>query len=309
MARHLVAGAAGFLGSHLVDRLLAQGDEVIGVDNVSTGRARNLDEARRSARFRFEQQDVIRPLDVEGPLDRVWNLASPASPPDYQRLAVETLRVGSEGTRNLLDLANAKGARFFQASTSEVYGDPDVTPQSESYWGRVNPVGPRSMYDESKRFAEALVMAYRARGTKTRIVRIFNTYGPRMRLDDGRVVPNLIGQALRGEPLTIYGDGNQTRSFCFVDDEVEGLVRLMESDHDLPVNLGNPTETTILEFADAIEHVAGRQLMRVFLPRPTDDPMQRRPDITKARTLLGWEPRVQLEEGLRRTYEWFAKNG
>lgn len=306
MMRHLVAGAAGFLGSHLTDALLARGDEVVAVDNLITGSARNLDDARRSPRFSYVQHDVTQPFDAEGRVDRVWNLASPASPPDYLKNPLATMRVGSLGTMNLLELARAKRARFFLASTSEVYGDPEVSPQPEEYWGRVNPVGPRSVYDEAKRFSEALTMSYhREHAVDTRIVRIFNTYGPRMRLDDGRVVPNFIGQALRGEPLTIYGDGRQTRSFCFVDDEVEGLIRLMESTYTLPMNVGNPREMTIAEFADALEKVVGRPLARIHKPLPQDDPKQRRPDITKARAILGWEPRVTLEEGLRRTFDHF----
>ena len=308
--RHVVAGGAGFLGSHLVDAILARGDEVVAVDNLVTGAVPNLEGARRSGRFAFVQHDVTHALRIEGPVDRVWNLASPASPPDYMRHPVATLRVGSEGTMRLLDLARDKGARFFLASTSEVYGDPEVSPQPEEYWGRVNPVGPRSVYDEAKRYAEALTMAYhRELGVDTRIVRIFNTYGPRMRLDDGRVVPNFIGQALRGEPLTIYGDGSQTRSFCYVADEVEGLLRLMESSYTMPMNVGNPREMTIAQFADALEKVVGHPLKRVHKPLPQDDPKQRRPDITKARAILGWEPKVDLDEGLRRTYEHFRARG
>ena len=304
--RHVVAGGSGFLGSHLCDYLLAKGEEVLALDNLITGEERNLAQARRSPRFSFRRQDVTQPFQVEGRVDFVWNLASPASPPDYQKAPIETLRVGSVGTMNLLELARAHGARFLQASTSEVYGDPHVSPQPEEYWGNVNPVGIRSMYDEAKRFGEAAVMAYRRQhGVDTRIVRIFNTYGPRMRLDDGRVVPNFIGQALRGEPLTIYGDGRQTRSFCYVEDEVDGLWRLMMSDYALPMNVGNPAEITILQFAQAIEKVMGRKLEVAFKPLPQDDPMQRRPDITKARGILGWEPRVPLEEGLRRTVEYY----
>lgn len=306
MARHLVAGGAGFLGSHLCDHLLAKGDEVVAADSLITGDPVNLREAQRSPRFRLLRADVSQPLAVEGGLDHVWNLASPASPPDYLKHPIETMKAGSLGTMNLLELARAKDARFFMASTSEVYGDPEVSPQPETYWGRVNPVGVRSVYDEAKRFSEALTMAYRRQhGLETRIVRIFNTYGPRMRLDDGRVVPNFIGQALRGEPLTVYGDGTQTRSFCYVADEVEGLWRLMMSDHAEPVNVGNPDERTILDFARALEKVLGRRLEMVFKPLPQDDPKQRRPDIAKARALLGWEPKVPLEEGLRRTVDYF----
>jgi dTDP-glucose 4,6-dehydratase len=306
--RHVVSGAAGFLGSHLVDKLLARGDQVVGLDSLATGDAKNLTAAKRSPRFTFLQQDIVEPFAIEGDVHRVWNLACPASPPHYQRLRIETLRVGSEGTRNILEVALAKGARFLQTSTSEVYGDPLINPQPEEYWGNVNPVGERSMYDESKRFSEALIMAYhRAKGVDTRIVRIFNTYGPRMALDDGRVVPNFIAQALRGEPLTVYGSGKQTRSFCYVDDELDGILRLMDSDYTLPVNVGNPHEMTVLQFADAIRKVSGKELPLVFQPKPSDDPMQRRPDITKARTILGWEPRTTLDEGLRITYESFRK--
>ena len=307
MTRSLVTGAAGFLGSHLVDRLLADGHEVVGLDNLATGRAANLAAAAKERRFRFVEHDIVRPLPRTKPLDFVWHLASPASPPDYQRLAIETLRVGSEGTLNALDLARTHKARFLLTSTSEVYGDPEVSPQPETYPGRVNPVGPRSMYDEAKRYAEALVMAYhRTRGLDTRIVRIFNTYGPRMRLDDGRVVPNFIGQALRGEPLTIYGDGKQTRSFCFYSDLIEALVRAMASDDAMPVNVGNPAEITILQFARAVQKVAGRKLEMVRKPLPVDDPKQRRPDLARAKRLLGWEPKVPLDEGLRQTWEHFA---
>jgi dTDP-glucose 4,6-dehydratase len=306
--RHVVAGGSGFLGSHLCDFLLAKGGEVVALDSLITGTERNLAEARKSPRFSFRRQDVTVPFEVEGRVDHVWNLASPASPPDYQKAPLETLRVGSIGTMNLLELARKHDARFLQASTSEVYGDPHVSPQPEEYWGNVNPVGIRSMYDEAKRFGEAAVMAYRRQhGVDTRIVRIFNTYGPRMRLDDGRVVPNFIGQALRGEPLTVYGDGRQTRSFCYVEDEVDGLYRLMMSGYHLPMNVGNPAEITILQFAEAIQKVMGTKLDVVFRPLPQDDPMQRRPDITKARSILGWEPRVHLEEGLRRTVEHYRR--
>lgn len=305
--RHLVAGGAGFVGSHLCDRLLRDGHEVVAVDDLSTGAAANLADARRSRLFALVKCDITKDLLPEGRFDRVWNLASPASPPDYHRLPIQTMMVGSLGTKNLLDLTLAHQARFLMASTSEVYGDPDVSPQTESYWGHVNPVGPRSVYDEAKRFSEALVSAYRrSRAADTRIARLFNTYGPRMRLDDGRVVPNFIGQALRGEPLTVYGDGSQTRSFGYVDDIVDGLVRLMESDHPGPMNLGNPRETTILEFARAVEKVHGGGLRIEHRPLPQDDPKQRRPDITLARSALGWEPRVVLEDGLARTYAYYA---
>lgn len=306
MRRHLVAGAAGFLGSHLVDALLQEGDEVLGVDNLSTGTARNLDAAKQNPRFRFRRHDVTRPLTPSGGIDRIWNLASPASPPDYIAAPIDTMRAGAFGSFHLLELARKKDARYLFASTSEVYGDAEVNPQPEEYWGHVNPIGERSMYDESKRFAEALTMAYhRTHGADTRIVRIFNTYGPRMRLDDGRAVPNFLAQALSGRPLTIYGDGRQTRSFCYVDDEIDGIRRLMESRHHEPINIGNPEEHTILELAEAVERAVGRRLRRVRKPLPEDDPRQRRPDITKARRLLGWRPRVALKEGLRRTLEWF----
>ena len=308
MARHLVAGAAGFLGSHLCDHLLARGDKVVGVDNLITGSAKNLEQAMRNENFHYINHSIIEPFFIVEKLDYIWNLASPASPPDYLKNPIATMKVGALGSLNLLGIARKHNARFFLASTSEVYGDPEVTPQPEEYWGRVNPVGPRSVYDEAKRFAEALTMAYRsAHGVDTRIVRIFNTYGPRMRLDDGRVVPNFIGQALRGEPLTVYGDGSQTRSFCYVDDEVEGLYRLMMSDYKEPMNVGNPREMTILEFAKALERVMGKKLDITFKPLPQDDPKQRRPDITKAREILGWEPKIDLDEGLRRTVAHFQQ--
>ncbi|HET6403143.1 MAG TPA: UDP-glucuronic acid decarboxylase family protein [Candidatus Thermoplasmatota archaeon] len=308
MRTHLVAGAAGFLGSHLVDRILAEGDRVVAVDNCLTGSVANLAHLKPSRRYRYIQHDVTLPLVLDERVEFVWNLASPASPPEYMRLPLETLRVGSVGTENLLQLAREHDARFFLASTSEVYGDPDISPQPESYWGRVNPVGPRSVYDEAKRYAEALTTAYRTyHGVDTVIVRIFNTYGPRMRLDDGRVVPNFIGQALRGEPLTVYGDGSQTRSFCFVEDEIDGFWRLMMSDETGPMNIGNPREMTMMELAKALEAVVGHPLPLSYRPLPKDDPKQRRPDITLARERLGWEPKVPLEEGLRRTYEWFAQ--
>ena len=309
MGRHLVAGAAGFLGSHLCDHLLARGEKVVGVDNLITGSPQNLDQALRSESFHYVNHNIIEPFFVVEKLDYIWNLASPASPPDYLKNPIATMKVGALGSLNLLGMARKHKARFFLASTSEVYGDPEISPQPEEYWGRVNPVGPRSVYDEAKRFAEALTMAYRsAHGVDTRIVRIFNTYGPRMRLDDGRVVPNFIGQALRGEPLTVYGDGSQTRSFCYVDDEVEGLYRLMMSEYREPMNVGNPREMTILEFAQALERVMGRKLDIIFKPLPQDDPRQRRPDIAKAREILGWEPKIDLDEGLRRTVAHFSRD-
>ena len=306
MARHVVAGAAGFLGSHLCDYLLERDETVVGVDNLITGTPKNLADAMRNPRFHLVNHNIAEPFFLVEKVDYVWNLASPASPPDYLKNPIATMKVGAFGTMNLLGIARKHGARFFLASTSEVYGDPEVSPQPEEYWGNVNPVGPRSVYDEAKRFAEAMTMAYqRTHGVDTRIVRIFNTYGPRMRLDDGRVVPNFIGQALRGEPLTVYGDGSQTRSFCYVEDEVEGLHRLMMSDYTMPMNVGNPREMTILEFAQALEKVMGRKLDVVHKPLPQDDPKQRRPDITKARKFLGWEPKIDLEEGLRRTVASF----
>lgn len=306
--RIVVAGAAGFIGSHLCERLLAEQNEVIAVDNLRTGAERNLLALATQPRFFFAQHDITQPFDVPGPVDVVLNLASPASPKDYLQFPVETLETGSVGTRNLLDLARQKQARFLLASTSECYGDPQVHPQVETYWGNVNPVGPRSCYDESKRFAEALTMAYhRKHGLRTNIARIFNTYGPRMKLDDGRVVPTLIDQALRGVPLTVFGDGSQTRSFCYVADLVDGLCRLMLSDERYPVNLGNPCEVTIQEFAGRIRELTGSASPIVHLPLPEDDPKQRKPDISKALNILDWKPRVPLEEGLRLTIEFFSK--
>jgi dTDP-glucose 4,6-dehydratase len=304
--RILVAGAAGFIGSHICDRLLAEGHTVVAVDNLLTGSEQNLAHLAGNAQFRFIRHDITRALLLEGPLDAVLNMASPASPKDYLKHPLETLEVGSAGTRNMLEVARASGARFLQASTSECYGDPLEHPQKETYWGNVNPVGPRSCYDESKRFAEALTIAYhRTYGVRTNIARIFNTYGPRMKLDDGRVVPAFIGQTLRSEPITIFGDGSQTRSFCYVSDLVEGICRLMQSDERYPVNLGNPNEMTVLEFAEQIVRITGRTLPIVHRALPEDDPKQRRPDISKARRLLGWEPRVALDEGLRLTVDYF----
>jgi dTDP-glucose 4,6-dehydratase len=304
--RILVTGAAGFIGSHMCDRLLAEGHAVVAVDNFLTGSERNVAHLGDHAHFRLIRHDITLPLAVDGPFDAVLNMASPASPKDYLQHAIATLDVGSAGTRNMLELAHAKGARFLLTSTSECYGDPLVHPQTETYWGHVNPVGPRSCYDESKRFAEALTMAYhRTYDLRTNIARIFNTYGPRMKLDDGRVVPSFIGQALRGEALTIFGDGSQTRSFCYVSDLVDGIYRLMQSDEHYPVNLGNPDEMTIREFAERIRRITGSRSPIVNRPLPEDDPRQRRPDISKARRLLGWEPRVPLEEGLRVTLDSF----
>lgn len=307
--RILVTGAAGFIGSHMCDRLLAEGHTVVAVDNFLTGRERNLAHLAGHPQFCFIRHDITQPLAVEGPLDGVLNMASPASPRDYLRHAIETLDVGSAGTRNMLDLARATDARFLLTSTSECYGDPLEHPQRETYWGNVNPVGPRSCYDESKRFAEALTMAYhRTYGMPTNIARIFNTYGPRMKLDDGRVVPAFLDQALRGEPITIFGEGSQTRSFCYVSDLVDGIYRLMQSDERYPVNLGNPNEMTVLEFAEQIRRMTGSSSPIVHRPLPEDDPKQRRPDISKARRLLGWEPRVPLDEGLRLTLDYFRRS-
>lgn len=310
--RILITGGAGFIGSHLCDYLLEQGHEVIAMDNLSTGSTDNIAHLAGHRRFLFIHHDVTQYIYLEGPLDAVLHLASLPSPVDYLNYPIQTLKVGALGTHKALGLAKAKGARFLLASTSEVYGDPLVHPQSEDYWGNVNPVGPRGVYDESKRFAEALTMAYhRYHGLETRIVRIFNTYGPRMRLDDGRVVPNFIRQAILGEPLTVYDEGTRTRSFCYVSDMVEGIVRLLMSDEVYPVNLGNPQEMTILEFARKVLEVTGSTSEIVFIrpsdERTRDDPMVRRPDISKARRVLGWEPVVSLEEGLARTVEWFRK--
>ena len=304
--RIVIAGAAGFIGSHLCDRLLADGHTVTALDNFLTGSPRNLAHLSNEPRFDFVEQDVTRPLRVAGPVDAVLNLASPASPRDYLEYPIETLDAGSLGTRNLLELAREHNARFLITSTSECYGDPLVHPQVETYWGNVNPVGPRSCYDESKRFAEALTMAFHRRhGVATHIARIFNTYGPRMKLDDGRVVPAFFGQALRGEPMTVYGDGSQTRSFCYVSDLVDGLCRLLLSDERYPVNLGNPVEMTILDFATLIRRLTGATSDIVHRSLPEDDPRQRRPDISKARALLNWEPLVPLEKGLRETAAYF----
>jgi dTDP-glucose 4,6-dehydratase len=305
--RVVITGAAGFLGSHLSDRFLADGHEVIGVDNLITGNAENLSHLEREKRFTFVRQDVSRALTFDGPVDGVLHFASPASPIDYLEHPIATLDVGSLGTRNALELARANGARFFMASTSEVYGDPLEHPQRETYWGNVNPVGPRSVYDEAKRFSEALTMAYhRELGLDTRIVRIFNTYGPRMRPRDGRVVSNFIVQALAGEPLTIYGDGSQSRSFCYVSDEVEGIYRLFTQGDSEPTNVGNPDEFTVRQLAEIVLELTGSKSKIISKPLPTDDPKVRCPDITKAREKLGWSPQVPLREGLKRTIEWFT---
>ncbi|MBX9928765.1 MAG: SDR family oxidoreductase [Gemmatimonadaceae bacterium] len=304
--RVLITGAAGFLASHLCDRFLADGHEVVGLDNFITGHPDNIAHLMGNDRFSFLKHNISEYTYVADPLDGVLHFASPASPVDYLELPIQTLKVGSLGTHNALGIAKAKGARFFLASTSEVYGDPLIHPQVESYWGNVNPVGPRGVYDEAKRFAEAITMAYhRAHGVDTRIVRIFNTYGPRMRPHDGRVVSNLIVQALNGVPLTIYGDGSQTRSFCYVADEVEGIYRLFQSAEVMPVNIGNPNEFTVRQLAELVVELTGTTAPITTLPLPTDDPKVRRPDITRARTLLGWEPTIQLREGLARTIEYF----
>ncbi len=306
----LVTGGAGFLGSHLCDRLLALGHEVVAMDNLVTGNLRNIAHLSQEPRFRFVRHDVTQFIMIEGPLDGVLHFASPASPIDYLELPIQTLKVGSLGTHNALGLAMAKKARFLLASTSEVYGDPLVHPQPETYWGNVNPIGPRGVYDEAKRFAEAMTMAYRrAHGVDTRIVRIFNTYGERMRPRDGRVVPALIGQALAGEPMTVFGDGSQTRSFCYVSDLIEGIYRLFLSGEADPVNIGNPSELSVLDFARTIQRLTGTRSQIVFKPLPVDDPRVRQPDISRARRLLGWEPKVKLEEGLSKTIEYFRQLG
>jgi len=305
--RALVTGGAGFLGSHLCDALLAEGYSVIAVDNLLTGRTSNLDHLRNDSRFEFRQLDINLPFDC-GKIDYVFHFACPASPVDYMKHGIETLKVGSLGTLHALELAHKYGARYLTSSTSECYGDPLENPQKETYWGNVNPIGPRSVYDEAKRFSEALTMAYhRYHQLDTRIVRIFNTYGPRMQLNDGRVVPNFMKQALRGEDLTVFGDGSQTRSFCYVSDEVDGFIRLSKSNEHSPVNIGNPTEFTILECAKRVLAVTGSRSAIRYEPLPQDDPKQRCPDITKARTLLGWEPKIDLETGLRMSLEYFRQ--
>lgn len=304
----LVTGAAGFLGSHLTDALLGEGNTIIGVDNLCTGNSANLAHLKNEPRFSFVEQDICQPFDP-GKIDSIFNFASPASPVDYTRLGPETLLVGSAGTIVTLDLARKYSAGYLHASTSECYGDPEIHPQVESYWGRVNPIGPRSVYDEAKRFSEAAVMAYhRYYNVDTHLVRIFNTYGPRLQANDGRVISNLVIQALRNQPLTIYGDGSQTRSFCFVSDLIDGILRLSKSSEHLPVNIGNPEEWTILECAQEILAVTGSKSRIVFEPLPQDDPTRRRPDITKAQTLLDWEPKVKLREGLRRSLDYFRSS-
>jgi dTDP-glucose 4,6-dehydratase len=302
----VVTGAAGFLGSHLTDLLLSRGHKVIGMDNFITGTVDNIAHLCGNPNFKFIQQDVTEFIFLDSPVDYVWHFASPASPIDYLQIPIQTLKVGSLGTHNTLGLAKLKKARFLIASTSETYGDPLVHPQTEDYWGNVNPVGPRGCYDEAKRFAEAITMAYhRAHGVETRIVRIFNTYGPRMRLNDGRVVPAFVSQALKNKPLTVFGKGQQTRSFCYVSDLIEGIYCLMMSDYAMPVNIGNPTELTVLEFAREIIRVTGARSKIVYRPLPQDDPKQRRPDITRARKILHWEPKVKLTDGLKTTIRFF----
>ncbi|MBX0332762.1 SDR family oxidoreductase [Pontibacter sp. HSC-14F20] len=306
--RVLVTGGAGFLGSHLCDRFIKEGFHVIAMDNLITGNLENIEHLFQLEQFEFYHHDVSKFVHVPGELDYILHFASPASPIDYLKIPIQTLKVGSLGTHNLLGLAMAKKARMLIASTSEVYGDPLVHPQSEDYWGNVNPVGPRGCYDEAKRFQEAMTMAYHMHhGLETRIVRIFNTYGPRMRLDDGRVLPAFLSQALRGEPLSIFGDGSQTRSFCYVDDLVEGIYRLLLSDYHMPVNVGNPSEITIKQFAEEICKLTGVELKVEYQPLPTDDPQKRQPDISKAREVLGWEPKVDRAEGLQKTLEYFKE--
>jgi dTDP-glucose 4,6-dehydratase len=306
--RTVITGGAGFIGSHLCERFLERGDEVVCVDNLITGALQNIEHLRGNDSFMFIRHDISHPLEIDGPVDNILHFASPASPVDYLQYPIQTLKVGSLGTHNTLGLAKAKGSRYLVASTSEVYGDPEQHPQREEYWGNVNPIGVRGVYDEAKRFSEAMVMAYhRAHEVNTHIVRIFNTYGPRMRLDDGRVLPNFMGQALRGEPLTIYGDGSQTRSFCFVDDLVEGITRLLFTDFLEPVNLGNPSEITILDFAKEILALSGSTSRIEHRPLPQDDPKLRRPDIGRAQRLLNWEPKVDRHAGLKKTLAYFQK--
>jgi len=306
MKTALVTGGAGFLGSHLTDRLLKEGYKVIGLDNFITGNPANLEHLKTNPNYSFIEQDVTKHISIPGDIDRIYHFASPASPIDYLELPIQTLKVGSLGTHNALGLAKAKNAGFLMASTSECYGDPLVHPQTEDYWGNVNPIGPRGVYDEAKRFSEAMTMAYhRYHGVDTKIVRIFNTYGPRMRLKDGRVVPAFVGQALRGEPITVFGDGSQTRSFCFCSDLIDGIYKLSQSDYHEPVNIGNPNELTIKEFGERIVRITGSKSTLTFQSLPVDDPKQRRPDITRATKLLGWKPLVDLETGLTETIEWF----
>ena len=306
--RVLITGAAGFLGSHLSDALLAEGHEVLGVDNLCTGSLANLAHLKHESRFEFLEHDICVPFDPKR-VDYVFNFASPASPADYMRLGIQTLMVGSMGTRNMLEIAKKHSAKFLHASTSECYGDPDQHPQTEEYWGHVNPIGPRSVYDEAKRFSEALVTAYwRYHNVDTRLVRIFNTYGPRLQANDGRVISNFMVQALQGDELTIYGDGGQTRSFCYVSDEIDGILRLSHSDEHSPVNIGNPSEWTILDCANAVLRITGSTSKIVYHPLPQDDPTQRQPDITKARKLLSWEPKIDLETGLKLSLNYFKSS-
>lgn len=308
MKRVLITGAAGFLGSHLSDRFIKEGYRVVGMDNLVTGDMRNIEHLMPLKEFEFHHHDVSKFVHVAGDLDYILHFASPASPIDYLKIPIQTLKVGSLGTHNLLGLALAKNARMLIASTSEVYGDPLVHPQNEDYWGNVNPIGPRGVYDEAKRFQEAITMAYHTyHNLETRIVRIFNTYGPRMRLDDGRALPAFVSQALRGEDLTVFGDGSQTRSFCYVDDLVEGIYRLLLSDYAYPVNIGNPVEITIKQFAEEIIKLTGTSQKIIYKPLPQDDPKQRQPDITRAKEILGWSPKVSREEGLKITYEYFKE--
>lgn len=302
----LITGAAGFLGSHLCDRFIKEGYKVIGMDNLITGDLKNIEHLFKLEQFEFYHHDVTKFIHIHGHLDYILHFASPASPIDYLKIPIQTLKVGAMGTHNCLGLAKAKHARMLVASTSEVYGDPQVHPQNEEYWGNVNPVGPRGVYDEAKRYMESITMAYHTfHKVDTRIVRIFNTYGPRMRLNDGRALPAFIGQALRGEPLTVFGDGSQTRSFCFVDDLIEGIYRLLHSDYNLPVNIGNPNEISLKEFAEEVLALTGNATSIIYKPLPVDDPKQRQPDITKAKQILGWEPKINRQEGLKITYDYF----
>jgi dTDP-glucose 4,6-dehydratase len=306
--RILITGAAGFLGSHLCDRFIAEGYEVVGMDNLLTGNMRNIEHLFPLKQFSFYHHDITRFVHVPGKIDYILHFASPASPIDYLKMPIQTLKVGALGTHNLLGLAKAKGARILVASTSEVYGDPLVHPQTEEYWGNVNPIGPRGVYDEAKRFMESITMAYHNfHGVETRIIRIFNTYGPRMRLDDGRALPTFVNQALHGEDITVFGDGSQTRSFCYVDDLVDGIYRLLLSDYHMPVNIGNPVEITLQQFAEEVLSITGADVKIIYKPLPQDDPKQRQPDITKAKELLGWSPKVDRNEGLKRTLAYFRE--